>query len=170
MRVTLILAVLTDEYVALASDRRMTERRGSQLIRQEDTDTKTFNLCGHFLMGFTGLARIGGHRMERWVAEKLTGVNTNDYFTVLAHEITKAFQDSGQTGRMPHALLAVGFERVTPTGDLRPMSIIVSNSLDSQGEFSPYSLWALELQSEANFWATDANWCVRLVGRLLATH
>jgi hypothetical protein len=137
---TLILAALTDEYVALASDRRMTERRGNRITRQEDTDTKTFNICGHFLMGFTGLARIDGHRMERWVAEILSGVEAADYFRVLTDEIAAAFQRLGQTGRIPHAFLAVGFARDRKTEDLRPLSIIISNSLDSNGNFAVGSL------------------------------
>ena len=137
---TLILAVLTDEYVALASDRRLTELRGNRILRQEDTDTKTFNLCGHFLMGFTGLARIDGHRMERWVSDVLIGVEPADYFRVLTNEIDSAFRRLGHSGRIPHAFLAVGFARVRPSGELRPLSIIISNSLDSQGKFSTASL------------------------------
>jgi hypothetical protein len=137
---TLILAALTDEYVALASDRRMTVRRGNRIIRQEDTDTKTFSICGHFMMGFTGLARIDGHRMERWVVEVLSGVPEADYFTVLTDEITAAFRRLGHTGRIPHAFLAVGFARDRQTTDLRPLNIIISNSLDSKGNFSVNSL------------------------------
>jgi hypothetical protein len=137
---TLILAAMADEYVALASDRRMTERIGNRIIRQEDTDTKTFNICGHFLMGFTGLARIDGHRMERWVAELLTGVEAADYFKVLTDGITKAFRRLGHTGRIAHAFLAVGFARDRQTDDLRPVSIVISNSLDSRGNFSVSSL------------------------------
>ena len=71
---TEIISVLTDEYVALVSDRRVTWSDG----RQEDTDTKTFNLFGQFLMGFTGLARIGGYRVERWVADILRDVPTEE--------------------------------------------------------------------------------------------
>jgi 20S proteasome alpha/beta subunit len=62
--VTLIVGVLTDQYVALMSDRRVTKRVGSRIVSQEDTDTKVVALGGQFLMGFTGLARIGGFRVE----------------------------------------------------------------------------------------------------------
>lgn len=41
---TLILAVLTDDHVAMASDRRITVTRGSKLVSQEDTDTKN-SIC-----------------------------------------------------------------------------------------------------------------------------
>jgi hypothetical protein len=137
---TLILAVLTDEYVALASDRRVTERRDMRITRQEDTDTKTFNICGHFLMGFTGLARIDGHRIERWVVDVLAGVDTKDYFEVLREEIDSAFHRLGYAGLIPHAFLAVGFARVRPTDDLRPLSIVISNSLDQENRFSSGAL------------------------------
>ena len=127
----------------------MTERIRNKITRQEDTDTKTFNICGHFLMGFTGLARIDGHRMERWVVEVLSGVEAADYFKVLTDDITAAFRRLGHTGRIPHAFLAVGFARDRQTGDLRPLSIIISNSFDSDGNFSVSSVGdAFQLRAE----------------------
>lgn len=134
---TLILAALTDQYVALASDRRVTERLGSRITRQEDIDTKTFNICGHFLMGFTGLARIDGYRIESWVANVLAKVDTKDYFKVLMGEIDSAFRRLGHAGIIPHAFLAVGFAATRQTEDFRPLSIIISNSLNQQGRFTP---------------------------------
>lgn len=85
---TLIISVLTDQYVALVSDRRITTTGGGKPKRQEDSDIKTFNLYGQFIMGFTGLARIDGLRMEAWVSKVLTGVPAHEYFTVLRDEIT----------------------------------------------------------------------------------
>lgn len=81
--VTLIISVLTDEYVTLVSDRRITWSKD----KKEDSDTKTFKLFGQFLMGFTGYSRINGIRMEQWVADVLRGVPTEEYFNVLAREM-----------------------------------------------------------------------------------
>lgn len=92
---TEIISILTDEYVALVSDRRVTWSDGTQ----EDIDTKTFNLFGQFLMGFTGFARIGGFRMERWVADVLRGVPTEEYLNVLFREIGAIFNRLRRSGR-----------------------------------------------------------------------
>jgi hypothetical protein len=138
--VTLILAALTDQYVALASDRRVTLSKSKRVTIQEDTETKTFNICGHFLMGFTGLAWIDGHRMERWVADVLNGVDQADYFTTLAAQITATFDQLGLTGQLSHAFLAVGFARARSTGDLLPVAITVSNSLNDKGRFATSAL------------------------------
>jgi hypothetical protein len=100
--VTEIISVLTDEYVALVSDRRVTKPDGGQ----EDSDTKTFNLFGQFLMGFTGFARIGGFRMERWVADTLRGVPTEEYFNVLFRGISSVFDQLRRSERTPQAFLA----------------------------------------------------------------
>jgi hypothetical protein len=127
---------MTDEYVALVSDRRLTWSDG----RQGDTDTKTFNLFGQFLMGFTGLARLDRLRMERWVADMLIGVPTDEYFNVLAREIGAAFDRLRHSGKIPHAFLATGYARLQPGGRVHPMNVIISNSIDSDGNFSVSAL------------------------------
>jgi hypothetical protein len=134
--VTEIISVLTDEYVALVSDRRVTWSDG----RQVDTDTKTFNLFGQFLMGFTGLARIGGFRIERWVADVLSGIPTDEYFNVLAREIGASFDRLRPSGRMPHAFLAAGYASLQPGGRVHPMNVVISNSIDSDGNFAANAL------------------------------
>jgi hypothetical protein len=78
--------------------------------------------------------------MERWVVEVLSGVEPANYFKVLTDEITAVFRRLGHTGRIPHAFLVVGFARDRQTEDLRPVSIIISNCLDSSGNFSLTSL------------------------------
>ena len=130
--VTLIISALTDEYVTLASDRRVTWSDG----RQVDTDTKTFNLFGQFLMGFTGLARINGLRMERWVADALRGVPADEYFNVLAQRIGAEFDRLRPSDRRPQAFLATGYASLEPGGRVYPMNVVISNSIDNNGDFS----------------------------------
>jgi hypothetical protein len=133
--VTLIISVLTDEYVALVSDRRITWREVSTTKRQEDSDIKTFNLYGQFIMGFTGLARIDNLRMEAWVSKVLNGVPSSEYFIALREEIEKAFSRLGYTGEIPHAFLAAGYSPISPGGRMYPLSIAVSNSTDRDDHF-----------------------------------
>lgn len=137
---TLIIAVLTEQYVALASDRRTTWKRGTRITRQEDTDTKTFNLFGQFLMGFTGLARIDGWRIERWAGDILGGVPTEQYFSVLTNEIQATFDRLKVSGRQPHAFLAVGYAPSQPGGITTPLCITISNCLDDSNNFSTKAL------------------------------
>jgi hypothetical protein len=134
--VTLITGVLTDEYVALMSDRRVTVEIGTRIVSQEDTDTKTIALGGQFLMGFTGLARIGKLRIEVWVGRVLKGVKLEDYFEVLRRETEAAFVRERQAGRMPHVFLAVGYASLRPAGPVHPLCLTISNSLDRRGRFS----------------------------------
>jgi hypothetical protein len=135
--VTLITGVLSDQYVALISDMRVTRLAGGRIVSQEDTDIKLIALGGQFLMGFTGLARISGLRVEAWLGRVLKGVPVENYFQVLRREIEKAFVQEGQAGKMPHAFLAVGYMTDRPGGRVRPFSITISNSFDSAGTFSP---------------------------------
>jgi hypothetical protein len=128
---TEIISVLTDEYVALVSDRRVTWEDG----RQEDSDTKTFNLFGQFLMGFTGFARIGSFRMERWVADVLRGVPIEEYFNVLFGEMGAVFDRLRPSKRKPQAFLAAGYASLQPGGRVHPMNVIISNSIDNKGNF-----------------------------------
>jgi hypothetical protein len=134
--VTLIISVLTDEYVALVSDRRVTWPDG----RQEDTDTKTFNLFGQFLMGFTGYATINDLRMEQWVADILGSVAPDDYFNVLAQEISAIFSRLPASKRIPQAFLATGYASLQRGGRVHPMNVIISNSIDDQGNYSACAL------------------------------
>jgi hypothetical protein len=113
---------------------------GTKIRSQEDTDTKTFNLYGQFLMGFTGLARIDDLRMERWVSDILQGAPTEEYFNILAREINAAFDRLGLSGRLPHAFQAVGYGRLEPDGSIYPLCITISNSVDPDGFFSRSAL------------------------------
>ena len=158
--VTLIISVLTDEYVALVSDRRVTWSDG----RQVDTDTKTFNLYGQFLMGFTGLARIDGFRMERWVADALRSVPTDEYFNVLAQKMGTAFDRRRSSDRKPQALLATGYASLQPGGRVYPMNVIISNSIDNNGDFRP-ARCSGSSRFTWNRSATGGTWCARWAGR-----
>src|ERR1700722_3039971 len=133
---TLIISVLTEQYVALVSDRRTTWSIDRKITRQEDTDTKTFKLFGQFLMGFTGLARIDGWRIERWMMEILNGVPREEYFSTLARESDAAFQRLGIADTQAHAFLGVGYASDRPGGRVLPLCVTISNSLDRNDLFS----------------------------------
>ncbi|WP_322769242.1 hypothetical protein [Frankia sp. Cr1] len=135
---TLVMSCISKEYAILASDRRITWLKKGTPPNREDTENKAIVLCGRFLMGYTGLARLGGVKTEQWVAETLFNVSPSDYFRVLAENSRSAvaalklpIQESG------HAFVAVGFgsARSSP-GDLQPVGIMVSNALGNG-----YGIW-----------------------------
>jgi hypothetical protein len=132
----MIISVLTEQYVALVSDRRTTWIDEGKIKRQEDTDTKTINLFGQFLMGFTGLARIGGFRIERWLLEILKDASTDQYFNVIHRETGAAFNRLQPPREIRHAFLAVGYASLEAGGEVHPLSVVISNSLDDYGRFS----------------------------------
>lgn len=137
---TLILAFISPEYVALASDRRITWQQNNKIIRSEDTENKALILCGHFLMGYTGLARLGGIPTEKWVLEKLSKVEPKDYFDVLRQELQRAIPAMRQPLELSgHAFLAAGYgsTRAAPT-ELVPVGITVSNAIgNGYGSWRP---------------------------------
>jgi hypothetical protein len=91
-------------------------------------------------MGFAGLARIDGFRIERWVSQVLRGVPTEEYFNALAREIDAAFHRLGHSGKIPHAFLATGYASISPGGAVFPMNVVISNSIDNTGNFSKEAL------------------------------
>ena len=127
----------------MVSDRRITWQAGDVITRQEDTDIKTFILNGQLIMGFTGLARIGGVRMEKWVLDVLSGVPANEYLPTLTKEIGSAFRRHGQVGKLPHAFLGVGYSDIYPNG--QPLGAVITNCTvqdenSEQPEFSTAKL------------------------------
>jgi hypothetical protein len=139
--VTLIVPFMSSEFVALATDRRITWQIGGASGRWEDTENKAIVLAGHFLMGYTGFARLGGVKTEQWVVEKLGGVDPPSYFTVLAIEAEAAVKALGHPlERSGHAFAAVGYGalRAEGSGELHPFGVTVSNAL-GDGE---YGTWA----------------------------
>ena len=124
---TLILAYISPEFVALASDRRITWTQGGKVLRREDTENKQIFLCGHFLMGYTGLARLEGVPTERWVLDRLSGVDPQDYFGVLQRELRRVL--ALQRPLAGHAFMAVGYgsTRAAP-GALAAVAITASNA------------------------------------------
>src|SRR5581483_12080804 len=58
--VTLISAVLTSDYAVLASDRRVAWLPPAR--PPDDHRNKMILLCGHFVMGYSGLGEVAGRR------------------------------------------------------------------------------------------------------------
>lgn len=106
---TLITFVLTDEYVVLASDRRITLARGTKVISQDDKAVKSVLLNGQMLLGFTGVAELHGKPMLQWLGEHLIGVHPNDIPEVLRDLMTDYYKANRSVRALPHAFIAAGY-------------------------------------------------------------
>jgi hypothetical protein len=135
---TLILAFASADYLALASDRRITWSRNGTIVHTEDGENKALIFAGHFLVGYTGLARLGGLPTDKWVGEKLSDVEPQNYFTVLRQELQQAIADARHpAGLSGHAFVATGYGRMqTAPGELVPVGLTVSNATGGR-----YSQW-----------------------------
>jgi hypothetical protein len=129
---TLIVVFLSDEFVALASDRRITWTIGGSSSRWEDTENKAVVLAGQYLLGYTGFARLGGVKTERWITEKLSGADPATYFPVLTSATEAAVNALGLPAeRSGHAFIAVGYTAIPEdaSGALHPSGVTISNAL-----------------------------------------
>jgi hypothetical protein len=142
---TLVLTFFSDQYVVLASDRRVTwfDQEGIPR-RREDTENKAIVLCGHFLMGYTGFARLDDKKTEQWVAETLAGIEPSQYFSLLVERAGTAVARIRQAHKVRmeasgHAFVAVGYGSFRRAPDrLEACGITVSNALDeSYGSWQP---------------------------------
>jgi len=140
---TLILGLLTDQYVTLVSDRRVTWMSPTgRITKQEDTDTQTFVICGHFLMGFTGYARFQDLPMEKWLSQVLKDVEPDP--DAISNRTFDAIRDAATTefGRLPydarqehHTFVVVGYANDADSGGgLVPTRLLISNSLNEQNQ------------------------------------
>lgn len=159
---TLIAVLLADEYVLSVSDRRLCWVQGPKVIRREDSENKTIVLCGHYLMGYTGLARIEGKSVQQWVVETLVSVPAERYFSSLAQAANVAFGriNVSPEGLKRHAFLAVGFTATRSDPRLRASGVTVSNAPVALNG----SLGALEDDFTASGYFLDQDFALKTVG------
>jgi hypothetical protein len=121
----------------MASDMRISYVDATNKIgKQEDSDIKTICLNGRLLLGFTGLARIDGKRIESWLSDILGAVPAEDYVDTIGREISEVFGKKKLAGELPHAFLMVGFLS-DASESLAPVAILISNSHDTDWRFTP---------------------------------
>lgn len=101
-KMTLIVYVLTEEYMILASDRRVTTMQAGRPVKFEDSAMKSFLLNGQLMMGFTGIAELDGMPMEQWVAERLSGVAPNDIPFALRDGMAEYYDRHPAVKNVPH--------------------------------------------------------------------
>jgi hypothetical protein len=124
---TLIAWAITREYAVVISDRRVTRMVGGRAVSFEDEAMKTFLLNGQLLMGYTGLAEIGGKPMDFWAAERLAGHDPLRWPKILSDGMQEYYRKTPAVRGIPHHFRLLGFG-YRPGRALRiPMGIEISN-------------------------------------------
>jgi hypothetical protein len=129
------MGAVTQRFVVLVADRRITTSENGVVKNQDDLDTKTAFLDGRYVMGFAGLARLGpqSYRMEQWLVDvALAGYTGDDYFEHLADQTGKALEAANYGIRRDapraHSFLAGGY---APSGEGE--LVLVTNAHDLSG-------------------------------------
>jgi len=123
---TLILSVVTRNYVVQVSDRRLTDANTGRPL--DESANKAVVFCGHFVFGYTGLAQIDSLKTDMWLAERLLakGPSAQANLEFVRDEATRSFQSVPRIYRK-HAFIAVGWSRS------RPVVSVISNYIDDNG-------------------------------------
>jgi hypothetical protein len=120
---------MTNECVVMVSDRRLTNADTGEVIT--GIENKALILSGHLMMGYTGIARLGGVPTIEWVIGKLAGKQLTENFRVLETESASAVRSFPQKYRQ-HAYLAAGW-LLDSKNEYVPVAFITSNFIQPNG-------------------------------------
>src|SRR4051812_18267002 len=124
---TLVIACITHDFVVLAADRRLTNSKTSEVM--DTTTNKIIVISGVGIMGFTGLGRINGEYVDRWVCEALADIPAEgDPLGAIRDSATEAFK---RMPRLPsvvkrHAFFVAGFARLRRDPEKTPVPIMTA--------------------------------------------
>jgi hypothetical protein len=128
--VTLIASVLTHDFVAHVSDRRLVNGQTGKPV--EDEATKAIQFARHTIWGYTGLADIHGAKTDYWILERLKP-NVTETVVRIRDDATREFASIRLSTRLKrHTFVGVGWE-VPPGGAQRPVRVIVTNAQAADG-------------------------------------
>jgi hypothetical protein len=121
---TLVLSLLTSNYVVQVSDRRLTNPDTGETL--EDDVNKAVVFCGRVAFSYTGLARIESKATEIWLAEQIVSCASPALaFEALRNSGTRAWSLQRRLWR--HEFMAAGWGRSAAGAALEPFLATVSN-------------------------------------------
>lgn len=145
---TLILTLLSEQWIIQASDRRLTDALGRVV---EDHSNKALFWCSNHVIAYTGLAHIGARPALAWLSEQLS--KGGAYEPRLAQVAASADRALAPLALRPHlkrvAFIIAGFVRINDDGELRPLLTIVSNYYDRLGNRYPNAQAKFDVHHEA---------------------
>src|SRR5688572_4855554 len=131
---TQILAALTQEYVLVASDRRLTFASGPrQGTTADDSTCKLVSLCGVWGIAYTGFSQLERTPTHEWIALRLAEkncANGNHAADILATAATPALRKSPFILEL--TFLIAGW-KLFPDRTLQPQFLLISNTYEADG-------------------------------------
>lgn len=134
---TLILGLLTQDYVLLAADRRVTFLQSGDV--KDDERCKLVSLCGHSGIAYTGLAELGGCPTHEWICHRLVDVRARaplQAFHALRDAASAAFTRLASNPPYRHSFLLAGYTPLK-VGGWAPYFALVSNGYDADRKWLP---------------------------------
>lgn len=136
---TQIIAALTPRYVLMASDRRVTFVSGPRSGEVSDDETcKLVCICGRSVVGYTGVATLGGFPTVIWLAKTLSS-GLVESAPIAARLIEE--KAAVALGRIPknfrrHAFVIAGWATRNGIQPPRPYALVISNFRKPNGAWS----------------------------------
>jgi hypothetical protein len=133
---TLVLTCLSPKYVIQVSDRRLTWLTGPNKGKEADDKTnKAVVACNRLVVGYSGLAKIGGQKTDDWilaVVSSVTPYSVERIKKTLAERATKSFEKIKFPSKQKrHAFMISGWARFdSRDAPLTPFVSIISNAHD----------------------------------------
>lgn len=140
---TLLLGLLTQDYVLLAADRRVTFIQSGDV--KDDEQCKLVSFCGHTAIAYTGLAELGGCPTHEWICHRLVDVRAAgplEAYAALREAASEAFERLDRNPPYSHTFVLAGFAPMKG-GGWGPYFAPVSNTYVHDGK-------APRLQSPSN--------------------
>jgi hypothetical protein len=124
---TLVVSVLTHDYVVQVSDRCMTFECGDGAVRFEDGHNKAVLFERRIAFGYTGAGQIEGLRTDEWLQERLgEGEDVATGLQAVLDGLTRSFPPASTR----HAFLGVGWGFANGPA---PQLVCIGNCVDSDG-------------------------------------
>ncbi len=136
LEMTQVITAITNDYVLLVADRRLTYDVSGQLA--DDNACKLVSLCNVCGIGYTGLAEIERIPTHEWIAMALAAEHCSDPSTasrILAARATIAFSRKHKIHK--HTFVITGWAYFENLTGLRPFVGFITNTMNEAGQLLP---------------------------------
>ncbi len=138
---TLITAFATADWVALAADRRLTwTGPNGEVRRKTDADTKIAVIDGELLVGYAGaVPATEAGAFGSWIGDLMRTLTEGPTIPFLRSSLTEHWASTPSLTGQRFVLVTVGFTSDAFGRPVEAQMAVISNSMDADGRFSPYS-------------------------------
>jgi hypothetical protein len=132
---TQIIAALTQDYILVATDRRLTVAAGPDRGKTVDDDAcKLVNLCNMSAITYTGLASLDGVPTHKWIALRLSEENCRTGGSAARRLAEAAVSPFRSVGLVVQQTFLISGWALQSDGKLLPTFRWVTNMTDANGQ------------------------------------